>query len=171
MLKSKVQVAIFLLILLLSSCVTQNKCLKKYPQPLPDTNVEVKEVIKYRDTTIYVSLPADTVKITDTIIIGANGLINYPLHRLDVDYAYSTVQIKNSKLEHKLYQKESIIKQVIDNAVKESSRIEIITIKEPYPIGLSWWQQTLIKGGYVLIVLIIIVGVYFLLRIRLPILK
>jgi len=144
------------LILLLSSCVTQNKCLKKYPTPLPNTNIEVKEVIKYRDTTIYIQLPADTVKITDTIIISTNGLVNYPLQRLDVDYAYSTFQIKNSKLEHNLFQKESTIYQAIKKAIKESSKTETVTIKEPYPVPveLSWWQQTLIKLGYLCIAII-----------------
>lgn len=166
MLKSKVQVTIFLLILLLSSCVTQNRCLKKYPPPLPDTNVEIREIIKYRDTTIYVFLPADTIRTTDTIMIGTNGLINYPLHRLDVDYAYSTVQIKNSKLEHKLYQKESVIKQVINNAVKELSKTEVVIIKEPYPVPveLSWWQQTLIKGGYVFLLLCLFGIIWFFIR-------
>lgn len=153
-------------LLLLGSCTTQKRCFNKFPPPPPSTNVEVKEVVKYKDTTIYVYLPADTVQKTDTIIIGVDGQINYPLQRLDVEYAYSTFQIKNSKLDFKLFQKESAIAQTIENAIKESSKTEVTVIKEPYPVPqkISWWNQTMIKMGYLCFALILAFIAYVLIR-------
>jgi len=152
----------------LSSCTTQKKCFNKFPPPPPSTNVEIKEIVSYRDTTIYVYLPADTVQKTDTIIIGVDGLVNYGLQRLDVEYAYSTFQIKNSKLDFKLYQKESAIAQTIEKAIKESSKVETVTIREPYPvpIKITWWQQTKMNLGIVFIVLIIAFIGYQLLKLK-----
>lgn len=155
-------------LLLLGSCTTQKRCFNKFPPPPPSTNVEVKEVVKYKDTTIYVYLPADTVQKTDTIIIGVDGQVNYPLQRLDVEYAYATFQIKNSKLDFKLFQKESAIAQTIENAIKESSKTEVTVIKEPYPVPqkISWWQQTKMNLGIVFIVIVIIFIGYQILKLK-----
>ena len=167
MLKLKL-IVIATTILLLSSCTTQKKCFNKFPPPPPSTNVEIKEIVSYRDTTIYVYLPADTVQKTDTIIIGVDGLVNYGFQRLDVEYAYSTFQIKNSKLDFKLYQKESAIAQTIEKAIKESSKTELVTIKEPYPVPvkISWWNQTMIKMGYLCLALILGVVAYILVKMK-----
>lgn len=159
-------IVIVMTLLLLSSCTTQKKCFRKFPPPPPSKEIEIREVVKYKDTTIFVYLPADTVQLTDTIIIGDNGLINYPLQRLDVMYAFSTVQIINSKLDHKLFQKESAIAQTIEDAIKEASKTEVVTIREPYPVPtpISWWNQTMIKLGYLLIIIVIVLGGIFLIK-------
>lgn len=165
--KTKI-VILLLLVGVAASCTTQKKCFKKFPPPSPSTNVEVKEVVKYKDTTIYVYLPADTVQKTDTIIIGVDGQVNYPLQRLDVNYAYATFQIKNSKLDFKLFQKESAIAQTIENAIKESSKTEVTVIKEPYPVltPITWWQQTKMNLGIAFIGLIILLVGYQILKLK-----
>jgi hypothetical protein len=65
-----------------------------------------------------------------------------------------------------LYQKEQYITQTIENAIKEATTTEVTVIKEPYPvpIELSWWQQTLIRLGYVLLILIVATGVLFIIK-------
>jgi hypothetical protein len=49
---------------------------------MPSTTVitETVEVVVYRDTTVYVYIPADTIYHTDTILVKDDG-INYPLMR------------------------------------------------------------------------------------------
>jgi hypothetical protein len=61
---------IIILAVLATGCVTKKRCADKYP---PETHIEYreviveKEIIKYRDTTIYVELPP--VEIEKSVII------------------------------------------------------------------------------------------------------
>lgn len=156
---------IIIISLFFLSCSLEKKCLKKYPLPPPSVVVETIEKIVYKDTTIYIYIPPDTVYHTDTILI-KNGKVNYPFQRLDVDYAYSTFQIQNNKLDFRLFQKDVAIAQTIEKALKESSRIEKEVIKEPYPVAakITWWQQTMISLGYVLFIFIVSFIILFILR-------
>lgn len=157
-------------VILFSSCVTQKKCLEKYPNPPPSIEKVVETVTVFKDTIIYVYLAADTVYMTDTVIVDKEGRVNYPLARLDTEYAWSTLEIKNSMVFHYLYQKESKIAQTIENAIKESTTSEVTVIKEPYPVPtpISWWNQTLIKGGYAFLLLCLAGIIWFLIKFKKP---
>lgn len=147
-----------LILILFSGCMTKRQWQRRYPVPEPDTIVQVREKTIYRDTTIYVQIPADTIYKTDTVTVDLEtGLVSYPFQRLDVEYAYSTVSIINSRLQHNLFQKDTKIAQTIKNALKEAERVTEVTIKEPYPVYFdpSWWQQTLMKMGYAFLILVI----------------
>jgi UDP-N-acetylglucosamine enolpyruvyl transferase len=53
--------------ILLTSCATQKRCFEKYPPVAADTVITEKKV--YRDTTFYVTTPADTVRDSIQIVI------------------------------------------------------------------------------------------------------
>jgi len=154
-------------VVLFFSCTTQKKCFDKFPPPPPSIERVTEKVVEYRDTTIYVYIHADTIRKTDTIIIDKEGRVNYPLHRIDLQYAFSTFQVVNNKLDHRLYQKETAIAQTIENAIKEATTTEITVIREPYPVPMpvSWWNQTMIRMGYVLLLLLALTAGYIALKI------
>jgi hypothetical protein len=160
-----------LVLVLFSGCMTKNQWQRKYPMPEPTVNTVIKETVVYRDTIIYVQIPADTVFKTDTVSVDLKtGLINYPLQRLDVEYAYSTVSIINSRLQHHLFQKEAKIEQTIKDALKDAQTVTEIIIKEPYPVYFepSWWQQTLMKMGYAFMILVLGGGVLLIWKFKKP---
>lgn len=161
-------VLIISFILFFTSCITQNKCLEKYPNPPPSVEKVVETITVYKDTTVYVYLLADTVYKTDTVLVNKEGKVNYPLNRLDVEYAWSTIEIKNSKIFHYIYQKESEISKTIENAIKETNKDSVTIIKESYPvlIPITWWQQTKMNLGIAFIGLIILLVGYQILKLK-----
>ena len=137
------------LILLTSSCVTQKRCNRKFP---PQTTIETKIVtqVEYRDTIVYVTIPADTVfSPGDTVYIDNNtGLTYSERSELNTDFARSWAQVVNGILLHELIQKESEIEQKIKDAIKEhSTHTETVkeTVREVNV--LKWWQLGLIWIG------------------------
>lgn len=60
-------ILVFILILILSSCVTREKCNKLFPPSTKDSIVYItKDSVSYRDTTIYI--PGNTITLRDTIV-------------------------------------------------------------------------------------------------------
>lgn len=152
-------------LLILSGCATQRRCAEKWP---PQTNYITETKIIHRDTTIYITIPADTVYRTDTVKVGADGLINYPVQRLDVRFAWSKVWIENSRLHHELKQKESVIAETIKGAVKEVEVVTEVTKLVEVERRLTWWQMTLIRGGYAFIATLVIGLFWLLIKIKKP---
>ena len=131
-------------IILLSGCATQRRCAKKFP-PSESVKVVTEKVTKYRDTTIYVYLPADTI-YSEKIIYETPDGWQTEKSTLDMNYSYSTAQVVNGTLKHYLYQKETEIERVIKNAVREQSthtvedRVEIHREKYiPSAYRYSFW--------------------------------
>lgn len=75
---------LFAVVTLCSSCLTVNRIKKNCDQFSAICVTGTETVIEYRDTTIFrtdtikIQLPADTVKITDTVKIYENGLAYLP---------------------------------------------------------------------------------------------
>src|SRR5574343_491870 len=138
------------------------------PMPPATTVTDTKMIERVRDTTIFVLVPADTVYQVDSVQIGANGLVNFPVQRLDVDFAFSLVSIENSKLKHILQQKEKVIAETIAAAIKENVTIEKEVIREPYPVAypLTWWQQLKMKLGILFIFSLLEKAVYLILNVH-----
>jgi len=174
----KTKQAIFLLIVigLFFSCNPAKRARRVIYETLPPpTSDTVRERIietKWRDTTIYLMVPADTIKIRDTIYIDAEGYINYPYKRIDVEFAYATLEIKRGVTFFELYQKEQLIEQRIENAVRE--RLEkntmVVVEKIPYavPVKLSGWDIFMLKFGKWAFFILIGAGLVFLLRKKIP---
>ena len=115
---------LFLFVLtILSSCTTQRKCLRKYP-PQTSTVIVYRDSIhtevKYRDTTIFVKIPGQT--ITDTIFVPVNS--PGPSYVPDTARAENTYSIAKAWLDWpqirlNLFQKPQTIEILLKNAIKE----------------------------------------------------
>lgn len=135
---------IILLVIVASSCATQKRCARKFP---PQIKTEIKTVteIVYKDTTIYVHIPGDTVTKEVIVYVTEDGS-NSELSELHTEFAWSTAQVVNGILRHELFQKETEIERVIKNAVREQSthtvedRVEIHREKYiPSAYKYSFW--------------------------------
>jgi len=137
-----------ILIVLLSGCVTQNKCLFKFPPPPPDTIIE--HSVEWRDTTIYKYLPGEVVH--DSVIIKelVEKKINIPYQALYAEtlLAEATASIENNMLKLELTQRDSMFAFLLDSAIMAS--YDTITIKQPYikevPVKTNW--QTFLGFGF-----------------------
>ena len=164
-------------IVLLSSCVTQRKCMDKFPPPPNDTITNTKIVETIRDTTIIVEIPADTVYKMEPIKIGPDGIVNHPKIRLDTKHAWAEAWVENNVLKMKLYQKESEIEATIQGAIREYVENNTTTIVEYVyvPVEFTWWETLYLTIGKItFIVLSTLTGAsigFFLLKLKFPGLK
>ena len=85
----------FLIALSLTSCVTQNRCYKKYPPEVKDSIV-YREVIVPRDTTIY--LPGEVLVVQDHAYCDSLNRAQMPKKTVKAGRLNATVEIKNGEL-------------------------------------------------------------------------
>lgn len=100
---------------IISGCATQKRCFEKFPpisEIIKKDSIIYKEKIIFKDTTILIKLPSDTV----TIDISISKIIE-PV-TIETKYAKATAQIINNKLKLKLIQKDSEIEIRIDSAIR-----------------------------------------------------
>jgi len=114
---------LMLIVVLLSSCVTQKACDRKYP---PQNYIISKDSTVIKDSTIYsyaeipVYIKGDTVVKHDTVIKDKQtGLINSKPVYAETEFAKATAQVVNSKLKLELIQKDSTFKIKTDSLLKE----------------------------------------------------
>ena len=121
---------ILILIVLLSGCVTQNKCLFKFPPPPPDTIV--KHHTEWKDTTIYKYLPGEVVHDSVYIekLIEKKIYVPYTSVYAETLLAEATASVQGKKLKLELIQRDSLFAFILDSAIKASH--DTITIKQPY---------------------------------------
>ena len=111
----------------LTSCVTQKRCIRRFPPVTANTRIEkTKDSLVYRDTTIYVTLPGEIVR--DSIIAPCNPppppkgvLISSP----DTAFAETTLArakawYSRQRVHLELVQKDTTLQLQLDNALKES---------------------------------------------------
>ena len=104
-----------ILLLLLSSCVTQKRCLERYPpQNITKDSIIIREVTVYRDTIITVRLPGDTVMVEQDLDSLMAPLIS------ENKYAKAIAEVYKNKLRVTLIQKESEISFKLDSAYKQT---------------------------------------------------
>jgi len=91
-------ILILFLAFTLSGCTTQKKCNRKFPPTIivKDSIIEKTNTI-IRDTTIFVKLPKDTVKLTETIYIN-NGMVNMKPKEVQNGIVSAMAKIINNKL-------------------------------------------------------------------------
>ena len=140
-----------LILVLLTGCVTQRRCLKKFP-PIVSIDTVIKDTTIYRDTTVYVYLPGDTV-YRDTVIEVPVGLYVPPV-TAETELARARVWIQAQRLRLELVQKDSLLQFKIDSAVRANSRVEYITKTETTQLP----PKPFFKRGF-----FILAGVIFLL--------
>jgi len=139
-------IIIVALALLLTGCITERKCLKRYPPEIKETiTIETETVTIRRDTTIYITLPGEVQYQTDTVIIGAGGVINTKPSILKTSLAWSCAKIVNNRLMHELHQTDTTIEARLADAIRETERLrrerrEVVTVRE-VPAKLNTFQR------------------------------
>ena len=121
---------LFILIVFLSGCVTQNKCLFKFPPPPPDTIVKHSVIVK--DTIIYRYLPGEVVHDSVIIekLIEKKIYVPYTSVYAETLLAEATASVKGNRLKLELIQRDSLFTFLLDSAIKASH--DTITIKQPF---------------------------------------
>jgi hypothetical protein len=117
-----------LILILITSCSPAKRLERFYvrhPELKPQSSVEIKteyiEKTVYRDTTIYITLPPDTVE--KEVIV--KELINVPVFtsekvKAETNLARAESWIENTRLRLTLMDKDTTLELRLDNAVKES---------------------------------------------------
>ena len=157
--------SILILIVLLSGCVTQNRCLFKFPPPPPDTIT--KHLVEYRDTTVFKYLPGETVY--DSIIVEKlvekRVRVPYTSVHAETPFSEATASIERNKLKLKLIQKDSLLAIYLDSAIRIST--DTIIIKQPYIKEVkvkSNYQDFVGVGFWIVLGLFILTIVFLILR-------
>lgn len=131
----KLLLLMVLLSFIASSCITRKACDRRYsPISYDSVSVVTHTVTTYRDTTIYIHLPGDTVYKS----IGLNEGVS----ELQTSFAKSYAWVKDGKLEHKLEQKDSIMQNKIDDGIKitekSTQKDKLIEIKSETKQSHIW---------------------------------
>lgn len=111
---------IVLIGLMLAGCTTQRKCNNKFP---PETIIIRKDSIirtthtVYRDTTVYVHVPAEVKYSTDTVII-KDGIIQSRKSHLTTSFAESLAWVEKGRLYHELQQNDTLIGFEVKDAIR-----------------------------------------------------
>jgi len=149
-----------LAVLLLSGCVTQKKCDRKFPAQTmvirKDSIIRTTNTV-FRDTTIYIYIKGETKYSTDTVWL-KNGLAYSNKDHLTTSFAESWAWVGNGRLYHKLIQKDTLIGQEVKDAIrltwesaeKYYSRSEVQVKTERYIPKWVWWLLgfSILAAGY-----------------------
>ena len=151
---------LILTVVMFSSCVTKKRCAEKFP---PQIITEIKTVTEtvYRDTTIYIHVPPDTIYAKKVIFKTPEGW-QTELSVLDQTYAKSSAQVVNGILKHGLFQKETYIEQLIKDAVRENSThtVEYKTEINEVPYIPAWHKF----ASWFTIINLLLLFLYFVFR-------
>ena len=163
---------LFLIILFLSSCITERACNKKFPPEIYSIAVDstiIKDSIVYSYAEIPIYIKGDTVTKYDTVTINKKtGLVNSKPVYAETEFAKAIAQVVNSNINLSLFQKDSIFVVKTDSLVKEVyhwkekyNKISTQTIKEVKVIPKSY-------SIFALIGLIFVIGtiLYFIFKLK-----
>lgn len=123
---------LLIIALFLASCATQKKCLEKYP---PETFTRIdsvfieKEKLIIRDTLVYIELPGDTVKFTDTVRIEAGQVILKPVVK-ETERTKVTASVVNNRLVLEVVEKPLIIEKLLKGVIQERDFYKELSKKE-----------------------------------------
>ena len=109
-----------IILTIFSGCVTQKRCNRKFsPQieTIIKDSIVYKERITYKDTTIYVKLPADTVYKKDTITIVNGNFYIAPIYA-ETKLASAKAWIRQNKLNLMLADKDTTLEIKLTDALK-----------------------------------------------------
>jgi hypothetical protein len=112
--KEKRIIYIFLAVVFLSGCVTQKRCLLKFP-PDTITKIETHTVTEWRDTTIFVHLPGDSVFVN--VPIPVVEPLKIPPLTARLPLARSTAWVDNGLLNLGLWIDSTTYKFKLDSAM------------------------------------------------------
>jgi hypothetical protein len=161
--RTKGSIIVFLVLLILSSCVTQKRCYLKFPPTVDTIKITIiRDSIIYRDTTIFIKLPGELR--VDSIKIPCPEVPGYIPKKVFAETSLAKAsawwQFPNIRLE--LIQKDTTIERRLDNAIKEAWHWQeeymkvtekpqaIKYIPDIYRIALWLWAGVILAlGGYI----------------------
>ena len=127
-------ILLFNLCIFYTGCVTQRTCLQKFP---PVVQTIVKDTTIYRDTVLYIYLPADTVYNSDTVYVNNEGQ-SFTLGRIitETGYARAEAWVNDSKLYQVLFHKQSALELRYDSLLREKQKTITIdrVVQPPCPV-------------------------------------
>jgi len=111
---------ILILIVTASSCVTQKRCSIKYPvKPELIIKDSIREIVTYRDTTIFVHIKGETVFKSDTIYIKEGVILNKSISA-ESKLATARAWIGQNRINLLLTDKDTTLTVQLSNAIKEA---------------------------------------------------
>jgi len=150
-----------ILLLIFTSCVTQKKCINKFPiQSNNTTIIESKDSIILKDTLIIINLPEKV--IIDSIKIPCDEVPIYYIPdtvKVKTDFAEAKAWFSNKHIKIKLIQLDTILNIRLENAIKESYywknkyEHEVLVTKpikyipKIYKFSLTLWIGVIIAVG------------------------
>ncbi len=162
----------FILLVLVTSCISQKKCLERFPPIIVHDTLYGPGTVFFGDTIIYVEIPGDTAFVespwldntrwtddfTSLALEGITVSHNIEQIRADVPFAYSLAWVENNTFKMQLIQKDSILAIVLDSIKQFSTdtiRIEVkeIVEKEVVPKKYGFFKN----GFWILLGLIVLV--------------
>jgi len=149
-------------LLVLTSCVTQKKCNLRYPpQTITIVKDSIREKITYRDTTIFVTLPAKIVTVKDTVYV-KNGLVSFRPVTAESNLATARAWISNNNISLTLADKDTTLIITLSNALKNAEfwqskyNNEKHTVNVPYTP--KFWKVTGWIGIITILLLLLFIG-------------
>jgi len=161
-----------ILIVLLTGCVTQKRCLSKFPPTITHDTVYEVGTIFFGDKVVEVKIPGDTVYaesswnddfVWTTLPEGTTPpdvTVEHRVERIraDVPLAYSEAWVENNTLKMMLVQKDSILEFKLDSVKQFSVDTISISVVEYIDRVVPPKMFTFFKSGFwVLLGLIIII--------------
>src|SRR6056297_3108980 len=145
---------IIISLLLLSSCITQKRCNKKFP-PREFSSTAIKTT--YRPITLTLRIPPVMIAGEgNQITIVNDTVIEVDPSYLETDYAFSRAWITNNKLMHTLNQKRIEKDTIIQ--IKEVEKVVTNEIVKEVRNPVNWW----LVGA----VIVLCLGLFFVLKIK-----
>jgi len=147
---SKFALTVFALSILLSSCVTQKACLRKYPNSADTVKIVIlRDSIVYRDTTLFITLP-EVVKFDTVVIPCPPPPPSYvpDTAKAETDFAIAQAWYDYPMISLRLHQKRSILEVRLDSAIKEAyywkeqyENVTVVTevVKIPILYRIALW--------------------------------
>lgn len=152
---------VVLLSILASSCITRKACERRFPLTGYDSiSVVTNTVTTYRDTTIYIHLPGDTVYRS----IGVDEGVS----ELKLPMARSLAWVKDGRLEHRLERRDTVIQKGLPDAIKNITNLtqkERIVYRTKEINFLTFWDKVWIWLGRIAVFgIALILGILHFLR-------
>ena len=149
-----------------SGCATEKRCARRFPLVTiierHDSTI-YRDSIVYRDTTVEVPLPADTVTIVERVYV-SNGVASMPKVVKQNGIITAEAEVKNGMLLLSSFLNDSLLFVTLRNAIKERNSYKELyqnySKQESKPIVtnvLHWWQKTLMYIGLIALILTAII--------------
>ncbi len=145
-----------------SGCVSEKRCARRFPVVTiierHDSTI-TRDSIVYRDTTIEVKLPADTVKIVERVYVN-NGIATMPKVVKQNGIITAEAEVKSGMLLVNSFLNDSSVFVTLTNAIRERNSYKELyqnySKQESKTIVtnvLYWWQKTLMCIGLIALIL------------------